>query len=1370
MTRDRQPSRRPRRPPGVPRGFPFVPSARARPPREEQAPVGTVTFLFSDMVGASTDIQRRGDRQARAFHRRHDEIVRTLAAQHDGHIVRQQGDGFFITFRSAREALRCAIGIQRGIDEAYGAFPDGIHVRIGLHVGETVEEGGDYYGTAVNLAARVGAEAGADEIVVTGLVQALAAGEPEFQYRFLRETELRGIAGRVRLFLLLWREAEIAEAQRAEPVAHAQAEDEADALRRYASELERWTRECDLSEWHGRYIELTARLSEGRGVLAHDAGGWRTPMQECLAAYGQLVLSGEGGSGKTTALLEATRRAAETLAADPAAPIPIFVAMRGWRDGVDALDLLREALAARGLVTARDGLQRWLADGRCVLLLDGANELPDAAAEPAALAEIGSFAARFPRSRYIVSTRRPGFDERLAGAPVAELQPLRPHDVLQYLLRYVGDAARAEAIFRSLGGRDRASWLQPDSLIGLARNPLVLNVVISEELTAGGSLRPSRAAVLGACARYMHRTDLQRGSRLAPEVKELLLAAIAYAASERGAAGLDRADLAQTIRDVLVALREVELVPQGLDVTTVLAELDRRFLAPLVPDPARTAGYHWSHRLFHDYFTAIELRRRFFPPAGTRDRRPLEELLAGDAHYRWEGAVVLLAELLEAAVPSLLESCLRADNAPLACRCLAHAPIANAAGVPRGAGAASLALAALIWPADHAPIAAEASLQEAIAVLCEALLEQEPPGETGVEPPSAWLGVALLASRFGVEASGVLAALSLGLPERSVTAVSWALGARLREVRHQGGHLLRLRAVPPVAGPSAQHVLRQGLLLALARAPDVLLLECCRRAEALIDADRLPAPQARTLARDTAGVHAAVARRLALWPLADLLDDLCHATLDPAEFEQAAAVAEDLRLHRREQRLDWLGDVLDERLQRVGIAADVQTAMPSVHGIALELRQLGALQLPRAALRGLGRIVVNVADEPSCERALLAIQELWPGTLPAEPELVPLIPAVERPGRRELVAYPAEGGFLRILLQTVSPDQLDVDRRSAVDPVDRNPLRARMQRLLDELAIDADGRNVFVLTLSGEVVALPDGATPIDFAYHIHSRLGHRCAGALVNGEDQPLSYRLKDGDRVEILVDRERRLPPDEWLERRSLVFTPRARRAIQQALDAARRDDALAFGREIVQQELKPFDAGPALVGRLLKALGFQREERLFEAVGRAELSRRELAYTLKAVAGQDADGEQAANLPQVENPAGLRVRFARCCRPQPGDAIVGYRSGQAVVVHTAACPEGAAVRASHDAIDVDWKTPVEPNHILLRVATEEPRALAPAARRLAAEQGIELLDLAGGRSLGERAALTLECPADDERLPLFAERLRRLAGVTAVEFVQR
>ncbi len=1375
----------------TPRGVPGLPR-RVRPRERDELPMGTVTFLFSDVVGSTPETQRRGDRRARAFYRIHDGVIRALAGRHEGHIVRQDGDGFFITFRSTRQALRCAIEMQRGLQSAYAELDERARVRIGLHVGETVEEGGDYYGTAVNLAARVRGEAGADQILVTGLVRSLASGEPEFQYRFLREAELRGISGRVRLYELLWREDEIAAAQAAETAAGAADGAGAPAgaaeagLRDYAAALAAWCAGPDLSEWRGQYVPLTARLLPPRSMLLPVERPGSGDLQELIAENHRIVVIGEGGSGKTTALLEATRRAAQTLSETGSAPIPVFVPLRAWRPEQDLVDLVCEGMTVHGLRCSREAALDLLQAGRLLLLLDGVNEIVDTILDRVALLELDSISRRFPGCRLVISTRQHRASAQFTDLPVAALQPLRPHLVLQYIAQYAGSAERAEAIFRSLGGRDRAAWLESGSLVSLARSPLMLNVIISQELTGGGTLRPARAAVIDAYIRHMYRVDVQRGSHLLPEVKEAVLGAIAYAATlaERGGP-LARGDLAQMVAEALAELRAEALAPSDLDAPRVLAEIDRRFLPPLLPEAEQALQYDWAHALFRDFFAALDLRRRFFPPGRSADRAPLQALLASDGWHCWSVPCVLLAELLDdAGVLALVETCLRADNELLACRCFGHSALARRPAGSLAPGSTVQRLAEILRLRSE-DAEDGAALQDPFAVLCEALLERQPQPEADdalveqVMPLAACVGTALLAAVSDVDAAGVLAALSLGLSEPELRAIAWAFGRDGREVLATRPRLQRICALPAAPVSPEQGLLQQGLLLALAGSPEQLLLALCQRAEALVNADMLPAQAARRLARHTAGVHAPLARRLSLFRLAGRLDDLVLHVLDHEQYRQAMALSEELRLMRREHRLDWLSDVLDERLQRQGIEADVQTAMPSFSGIAAEVRRLGELHLPRAALRGLGRIAINVADEPRLERVVAVLDEVWPGITEAEADEVPLTPAIVRPGRRELVAYPPEGGFVRVLVQTQPAEEIDYARRATEGGPNRMALHARMRRLLGELAAAGGDERVFVLTASGEAVALPDGATALDFAYYLHTQLGHRAASASVNGREEALSYCLRHGDRVTIAIDAGRALPPAEWLERPGLLRTARARKAVQQALDAAWRAEAIACGREIVAEELRAAAAPSPIAPHLLKTLGFQREERLYEAVGFGEFARREIAYSI-AVLIEAADGGAAARgaeqdpfagwVPvEIAGEGGLRPRYARCCRPQPGDPLVACRSGQTAVVHHAACPDAAGC-SGRAALAAHWLLDTVSDRRLVRVQARRGREVVPALRRAVQEAGLSLLDLSSGREVEGAVTITLELPAAGQAaVESLLAALRRLPDVSGAALLE-
>ena len=178
---------------------------RARPDLTSvAAPNGTATILFTDIEGSTQLNENLGDAGWIALLREHNEIDRTQTAVHSGFEVKSQGDGFMLAFPSARDALRCAIGIQRSLDERDADAPQ-LRVRVGLHTGEPVREADDFYGKAVNLAARIASEARGSEILVSSLVRDLVESSGEFAFEDPTEAELKGLTGMHRLSAVRWR-------------------------------------------------------------------------------------------------------------------------------------------------------------------------------------------------------------------------------------------------------------------------------------------------------------------------------------------------------------------------------------------------------------------------------------------------------------------------------------------------------------------------------------------------------------------------------------------------------------------------------------------------------------------------------------------------------------------------------------------------------------------------------------------------------------------------------------------------------------------------------------------------------------------------------------------------------------------------------------------------------------------------------------------------------------------------------------------------------------------------------------------------------------------------------------------------------------
>jgi GTP pyrophosphokinase len=261
---------------------------------------------------------------------------------------------------------------------------------------------------------------------------------------------------------------------------------------------------------------------------------------------------------------------------------------------------------------------------------------------------------------------------------------------------------------------------------------------------------------------------------------------------------------------------------------------------------------------------------------------------------------------------------------------------------------------------------------------------------------------------------------------------------------------------------------------------------------------------------------------------------------------------------------------------------------------------------------------------------------------------------------------------------------------------------------MEGLKIDLYAGQVFVFTPKGDVIELPAGSTPIDFAYAIHTDVGHRCVGAKVGGKLVPLDYRLQTGDTVEVITSKARdQAPSRDWLQ---IVATPRARTKIRQWFSRERREDALETGRDLMQRlmrkqgvPLKRLATEEAL-SEVASDLKYPSLEALYVAVGEGHVSPQSVVARLARLLATPAD-EELPDVPlarpvriKKEQPQGVIVtgasdvwvRLARCCMPVPGDDIVGFVSrGQGVSVHRADCPNAKALaREPERILEVSWR----------------------------------------------------------------------------------
>ncbi|MFN3285328.1 MAG: RelA/SpoT family protein [bacterium] len=513
------------------------------------------------------------------------------------------------------------------------------------------------------------------------------------------------------------------------------------------------------------------------------------------------------------------------------------------------------------------------------------------------------------------------------------------------------------------------------------------------------------------------------------------------------------------------------------------------------------------------------------------------------------------------------------------------------------------------------------------------------------------------------------------------------------------------------------------MFLAMASDVRIILIKLADRLHNLRTIDVMPPEHQRRKARETLEIYAPLAKRLGIGQLQNELEDRAFAILEPEAYRE---ITESLREAQAQQEevLRTIQEELYRELNRAGIRVERQhiTARPK-HAYSIYRK----MQRPAYQGQGIARIYdrlgvrVLVDDVKDCYAALGVVHSLW---RPIPGEFDDYIANPKPSGYQSLhttVIY--RGVPLEIQIRTHRMHQeaeygiaahwrYKEGKAGARDRAFEEKLSWLRQLLewhqemqdaqefMRSVKLDLFRNEVFVFTPKGDVVDLPSGATPVDFAYRIHTDVGHRCVGAKVNGRLVPLSYRLRSGDIVEILTSKTSAGPSRDWLE---FVVTSNARTKIRQWFRKQQREENVARGKEMLERELRRL----GLLSTLLRAerikeacekLQVATEEDLYAALGNGDLT---LLQVVHALGGPPAPASEPA-APQAQPataPArGLRVRgvdnvlmtLARCCMPLPGDEVVGYITrGRGVTIHRRDCRNLDYLRQHGERLlEVEWE----------------------------------------------------------------------------------
>jgi guanosine-3',5'-bis(diphosphate) 3'-pyrophosphohydrolase len=609
--------------------------------------------------------------------------------------------------------------------------------------------------------------------------------------------------------------------------------------------------------------------------------------------------------------------------------------------------------------------------------------------------------------------------------------------------------------------------------------------------------------------------------------------------------------------------------------------------------------------------------------------------------------------------------------------------------------------------------------------------------------------------------------------------------ASLEEVREEFGEeiaglvdgVTKLTGLTFQSRDEAQAENYRKMMVAMASDIRVILIKLADRLHNMRTIAAMPKQKQIEKSRETLDIYAPIAHRLGIHAIKWELEDLAFQALHPRKYNEIKQLVAQQR-EERERYVNQAGDYLRKELAEVGIEAEISGRAKHFYSIYSKMTKKGREFNEIYDLTAMRVIVASVKDTYG---AVGVIHSLWK-PLPGRFKDFIAMPKFNMYQSLHTTVIGPEGRPLEIQIRTRAMHDLaefgiaahwmykekraggaagelrdsDGKLKWLRSLVDWQKDMSDPKEFVETLKVDLFEDEVFVFTPKGEVKSLASGATPLDFAYEIHTDVGHRCVGAKVNGKIVPLSYQLHSGDIVEVLTSKRERGPSRDWL---ALVKTTRARNKIKAWFKAESRKDTEHSGRDLLQEHLKKQGlpsqkiVSSPLLADVIREMGFRKAEEFYIALGAAKISPKVVVNKVmqRLKQGETADSEPTAaddllstrrrrSRPTtsssrygivVEGIDEVMLRMAKCCRPVPGDPIVGYISlGRGITIHRDDCPNVAVLRKDPDRFTpVAWEGDAETSfRVELEVQAWDRHRLLEDISRTLAEAGINIVEIAG------------------------------------------
>jgi guanosine-3',5'-bis(diphosphate) 3'-pyrophosphohydrolase len=583
------------------------------------------------------------------------------------------------------------------------------------------------------------------------------------------------------------------------------------------------------------------------------------------------------------------------------------------------------------------------------------------------------------------------------------------------------------------------------------------------------------------------------------------------------------------------------------------------------------------------------------------------------------------------------------------------------------------------------------------------------------------------------------------------------------------------------------------MLLAMARDVRVMLIKLADRLHNMRTLGAVSPAQRRRVARETLEIYAPIANRLGLDGLYRELQELGFQHIHPLRFRVLAKAVKGARGNRREV-VDKILDGIRSRLAEAKIEAAVSGREKHIYSI---YRKMIEKKLSFSEVLDIYGFRVVVRDVPACYLALGALHSLYKPV----------------PGKfKDYIAIPKLNGYQSLHTALIGPFGVPVEVQIRTRDMHRvaetgvashwlykdeesgtlSEVQSRTHKwlqslieiqnasgdsaeFLEHVKVDLFPAEVYVFTPKGKIMALPRGATAVDFAYAVHTDIGNRCVAAKVNYELVPLRTELKNGDRVEVVTAAHAH-PNPAWL---SYVKTGKARSQIRHFLKTMQFEESTALGERLLGQALRTLESdlmaiGPERWDKLVRESGAKSREEILADIGlgkrlAAIVARQLLALADHPAADAKPGGAAASASIVIRGSEGMAVQFAKCCRPIPGDPIIGFiKKGQGLVVHTHDCPIVTKARSDPEKwIDVEWAPDTERSFdVGIRVIAANQRGVLAKVATAIAEAGSNIDNVSMDEERGIYTAMHFTIQVHNRlHLARVMKSLRRIPEVVRI-----